>query len=81
MQYTLPRGVSPTACNLLPIPRACLGVAGGQYQSMMLTTSVGICWQQGREKAARTWSWCYCVEPTYTGNEISSGVGSVVQWP
>ena len=53
-----------------------------QCQLMRWTTTVGICWQQGREEGGEDveWVWRMCC-PAHTGNKFSCGVGSVVQWP
>ena len=55
-----------------------------QCQLMRWTTTVGICWQQGREEGGEDveWMWlCGGCCPAHTGNKVSCGVGGVVQWP
>ena len=42
--------------------------------SMMLTTSVGICWQQGREEGGEDVEWVWLCN---TGNVVSCDVGGV----
>ena len=60
----IPHGVSP---RHVPIPRASLGMAGCQCQLMRQTTSVEICWQQGREDGGEDVEWVWlcgrCVAP------------------
>ena len=54
-----------------------------QSHLMWQTTAVAVCWQQGQEEGGeeveRVWILWRMICPAHTGDEVSCGVGGVVQ--